>query len=112
MTEDLIRRATEHLDLSKNHEAGLIPTATSLLIRDLIAEIGAIRTIHMPPDASAALDRRLREARAHGMREAADSIKSMIVAAGEANLHNRRDGLRDALDAILARADEIEDGRA
>lgn len=41
--DDLIRRATEHLDLSKNHELGLIPTATSLLIRDLIAEIGAIR---------------------------------------------------------------------
>ena len=61
----------------------------------------SIRAIHMPPDASAALNRMLHEARAQGVREAAVICNASYG-----------DGVGAVHKAILARAAEIEEGRA
>jgi hypothetical protein len=38
-SDDLLRRASEHLEIDHNHEAGLIPHATRKLANDLVARI-------------------------------------------------------------------------
>lgn len=68
----------------------------------------AIRAIPMPTDAAVALGRMAALDRAQGMREAAEICRGLISAAGAAGLQERKDGMRDASDAILARAEAIE----
>lgn len=50
--------------------------------------------------------------RAEAMREAVAWFKPIEDAAGDAGLQERREGLRDAAQSILARADEIEKGES
>lgn len=54
----------------------------------------------------------LAKVRAEAMREAADWLVILETAAGEADLSERREGIRDAASAIRGRADKIEKGEA
>lgn len=97
--QDLIRHATEHLDLSKNHEAGLIPTATSLLIRDLIAEIVAIRAEGFAAGWAAAI-----EAAAGALHNAANDWRSTGNELPARKIEDEIPGVRDITPPSDARA--------
>lgn len=52
----------------------------------------------------------LNHVRAEAMREAADWLVTLETAAGEADISERREGIRDAASAIRRRADKIKKG--